>query len=60
MVFKDNNDYNRRMITKKYIDYTKDTNIQEQVLNYMSNVFDKNKEKALKISKNVIKKNLNL
>ena len=55
MVFKDNNDYNRRMITKKYIDYTKDENIQEQVFDYISNVFDKNKEKALKVSKNVSK-----
>jgi hypothetical protein len=55
MVFKDNNDYNRRMITKKYIDYTKDTNIQEQVFDYISNVYDKNKEKALKVSKNVSK-----
>jgi len=55
VVFKDNNDYNRRMITKKYIDYTKDENIQEQVFNCISNVYDKNKEKALKVSKNVTK-----
>lgn len=55
MVFKENNDFNRRMITKKYIDYTRDINIQEQVFDFISNAFEQKKDVALKISKNVLK-----
>jgi hypothetical protein len=58
MVFKENNDFNRRMITKKYIDYTRDVNIQEQVFDFISNAFDKKKDDAIKISKNVLKNKL--
>jgi hypothetical protein len=50
-VFKDVSDYYRKMITKKYIDYTKDKDIQEQVIGCVSNIFEKKKEDAIKISK---------
>lgn len=51
-VYKDVTDYYRKMITKKYIDYTKDKEIQTKVIDCVSNIFDKNKEKSIEISKN--------
>ena len=55
-VVEEYNIYNRRMITKKFIDYTKDKDLQEQVINCISNVYNKNKDNAIKISKNITNK----
>lgn len=56
IVFDENNIYNRRMITKKFIDYTKDKELQEQVMDCISNVYNKNKDNAIKISKKILNK----
>jgi hypothetical protein len=59
LVFQENNVFIRRMITKKYIDYKKDKDIQGQVYNCISNVFDKKKDEAIKISNNIADKIIN-
>lgn len=50
-VMKEVSDYYRKIITKKYIDYTKDKDIQEEVFDCVSNIFEKKKNEAIKISK---------
>lgn len=52
-VFKETNTYQRRMITKKYLDYTKDKDLQDNVVKCLSNVYYKHKEEAIKISKQI-------
>jgi len=52
-VFNEVNEHYRRMINKKYIDYTKDKDIQDNVIEHVSNIFDKKKEDAIKISKSI-------
>ena len=51
--FKETNTYQRRMITKKYLDYTKDKDLQDNVVKCLSNVYYKHKEEAIKISKQI-------
>jgi len=45
-------DYIRKMITKKYIDYTKDMELREKVINCICNVYEKRKDESIKILKN--------
>ena len=46
-------DYIRKMITKKYIDYTKDTELREKVINCICNVYEKRKDDSVKILKKI-------
>jgi hypothetical protein len=52
-VMKEINDYNRQMITKKYIDYTKDKELQEQFIYNILNVYEKNKEDSIEFLKKI-------
>lgn len=45
-------DYIRKMITKKYIDYTKDSELREKVINCICNVYEKRKDDSVKMLKN--------
>jgi hypothetical protein len=45
------------MINKKYIDFNKDTNIQEGVKNCISNIYETKKTDALNVAKNTYDKN---
>ena len=51
IVLEEINDYYRKIITKKYIDYKNDKDIQQQVILCLSNLFEKKKDDAIKISK---------
>lgn len=59
ITLKEINDYFRKIITKKFIDYTKDKNIQDQVVNCMSNIFNEKKDNALSLSKKITKQQKN-
>ena len=50
-VFKDVNIHQRRMITKKYLDYMKNKDLQNNVNECMSEIFNKKKNEAINISK---------
>jgi hypothetical protein len=49
--------FTRQMINKKYIDFNKDTNIQEGVKNCISNIYENKKTDALNMAKNTYDKN---
>jgi hypothetical protein len=57
-IFQDTHVFNRRMINKKYIDYCKNEDLQEQVSICLSNVYDKKTKDAVEMSKNVTNKPL--
>ena len=50
---KDCIDFTRRIITKKYIDYVNDINLQKNVSHCVSNIYDKKKDDAIKISQHI-------
>jgi hypothetical protein len=57
-IFDDTHVFNRRMITKKYIDYCKNEDLQQQVSICLSNVYDKKTKEAVEISKSITDKPL--
>lgn len=57
-IFDDTHVFNRRMITKKYIDYCKNEDLQQQVSMCLSNVYDKKTKEAIEKSKLVTNKQL--
>ena len=57
-IFDDTHVFNRRMITKKYIDYCKNEELQQQVSICLSNVYDKKSKEAVEKSKLVTNKPL--
>ena len=58
---KDCIDFTRRIITKKYIDYVNDSNLQKNVSYCVSNIYDKKKDHSvLKIKEHIKKMDFNL
>jgi hypothetical protein len=57
-IFDDTHVFNRRMITKKYIDYCKNEDLQNQVSICLSNVYDKKTKDAVEKAKLVTNKPL--
>ena len=55
---KDCIDFTRRIITKKYIDYVNDSNLQKNVSCCVSNIYDKKKDEAIKISQRIQNKRI--
>jgi hypothetical protein len=55
---KDCIDFTRRIITKKYIDYVNDNNLQKNVSHCVSNIYDKKKNEAVKISQRIENKRI--
>jgi hypothetical protein len=47
-------DFSRKMINKKYIDFQKDNNIQENVKNKICSIFNNKKYKAINVAKKII------
>lgn len=55
---KDCIDFTRRIITKKYIDYINDTNLQKNVSSCISDIYDKKRNDAIKISQSIENKRM--
>ena len=53
-IFHETYTFNRRMINKKQIDYTKSNDLQEQVSECMSNIYGKKTKDAIKKSKDIL------
>jgi hypothetical protein len=50
-------DFSRKMINKKYIDFQKDSKIQENVSNIISTILENKKDKAINIAEKIIQLN---
>jgi hypothetical protein len=53
LIFDEIKDFSRKMINKKYIDYQKDENIQTNVENLFSTLYENKKTEAIEIAKSV-------
>ncbi len=52
-IFPEIEDFSRKMINKKYIDYTKNNTIKTQVAGIITNILDSKKEDAIKMSTSI-------